>query len=71
MNSMPKNCKVQDSIKPPKGWYKVRMERKGYLYVDINNQTIKLSNPFDYVPIFVKISKLKNGSFKIKEGNRG
>lgn len=67
MNSIPKKCKVQDSIELPRGWSKVRMQRKGYLYIDIKGQTIKIQNPFDYIPIMVKISKLKNGEWKIKE----
>lgn len=67
MKSMPKQCKVQDSIELPRGWSKVRMQRKGYLYIDIKGQTIKIQNPFDYIPIMVKISKLKNGEWKIKE----
>ena len=68
MNSMPKKCKVQDSIEPPKGWYKVRMERKGKLYIDVNEQTIKIDNSLGFVPVLVKLIKLKSGKWKIKEG---
>lgn len=68
MKSMPKRCKVQSNIEPPKGWSKVRMERHGKLYIDIEGQTIKLPNPFDYVPILVKVSKVKGGKWRIREG---
>ena len=67
MNSMPQKCKIQDYVDLPKGWSKVRMQRKGCLYIDIKGQTIKIQNPFDYTPTMVKISKLKNGEWKIRE----
>lgn len=67
LKSMPENCKVQGRIEVPKGCYKVRMERKGKLYVDINGQTIKVANPFDHVPQFVKAYQLKSGAWRVKK----
>lgn len=63
---MPQDCKVKKQIEVPEGCYYVRDARKGYLYVDIDNQTYKLLNPFDFVPTYVKISKTKNG-YKIRK----
>lgn len=64
---MPTNCKVKMAKEAPKGYYKVREERKGYLYVDINDMTVKILNPFDEVPTYVKISKSKSGQYIIKK----
>lgn len=67
LSSMPENCKVKENISIPKGCYKVRMERKGYLYVDIKGQTYKILNPFSDVPLYVKATKLKNGGWRLKK----
>lgn len=64
--AMPEICNIKKSHEVPKGYYTVRQERKGYLYVDIDNITYKLENPFDYIPEFVKVSKTKSG-LKIKK----
>lgn len=61
LNSMPENCKVKVNQEIPKGYYRVREERKGYLYVDIQGQTYKIENPFDEVPQYVKAIKTKSG----------
>lgn len=63
--NMPKNCKVQTSIKH-NGKYYVRNYRNGYLYIDINNITYKLENPFDFIPEYVDVQK-KNGVYKVKK----
>lgn len=60
-------CKVKYNADIPKGYYRVRMERKGYLYVDINNITHKILNPFEDVPLYVKATKLKNGKWRLKK----
>lgn len=65
--AMPKNCKIKLQQETPKGYYRVRQERKGYLYVEVGDITIKALNPFDYVPTFVKVTKLKNGEYRIKK----
>ena len=67
LKSMPAKCKVVEQQEIPKGYYKVRMERKGYLYVDIDNQTYRIPNPFDDVPLYVKATKLKNGTWKLRK----
>lgn len=67
LKSMPTQCKIKNKLMIPKGYYKVRMERKGYLFIDIDNITIKVKNPFEDIPIFVKASKLKNGTWKLRK----
>lgn len=64
---MPQKCKVADKAEVPKGYYKVREERKGYLYVDINDRTYKILNPFDDVPLFVKATIYKNGKIRLRK----
>lgn len=67
LNSMPENCMVKERFEVPKGYYKVRMERKGFLYIDIDNQTIKVPNPFEEIPLYVKAYKLRNGQWRLKK----
>lgn len=62
---MPDDCKVKKAASCPAGYYNVRQERKGYLYVDIDGITKKILNPFDYIPSYVQIRKYKNGTIKI------
>ena len=73
LNSMPKSCHVKINVEVPDGYYRVREERKGYLYVDINEITYKILNPFDSVPKYVKATKTKNGwrLKKYKAGDEG
>lgn len=64
-----KYCKYkkQEPIKNiPNGCYPVIFEKKGFLYIELNNQTIKLQNPFDYIPQYVKLYQSK-GNWKIKK----
>lgn len=65
--SMPQNCKIKEKLEIPKGYCKVRDERKGWLYVDYEDITIKVKNPFDYIPLYVRVRKLKNGEYKLRE----
>ena len=67
LKSMSGNCKVKLQAEVPKGYYRVRQARKGYLYVDIDNVTHNILNPFDDVPLFVKATKLKNGSWRLRK----
>ena len=60
-STMPQECKVKQAIEIPVGYCRVRDERKGWLYIDINNETIKIKNPFDDIPLYVKVSKTKSG----------
>lgn len=48
----------------PEGYYKVNFERHGYLYIDFNNEIIKVKNPFEDIPKFVKVKKTKT-SYKL------
>lgn len=65
--SMPTNCKIKEKASVPKGAYKVRDERKGWLYIDYKGITIKVKNPFDNIPLYVHVQKLKNGEYKLRE----
>lgn len=55
-------CKIlKDKIEQekPDGYYKVNFERHGYLYINFNNEIIKVKNPFEDIPKFVKVKKTK------------
>lgn len=65
--AMPVDCKIKKMAKIPEGYCYVRMERKGYLYVDIDGYTYKILNPFTEVPLYVKATKLKNGKWRLKK----
>lgn len=64
--SCKKYCKLlkEEEQKVPEGHYKVKFERHGFLYIDFNNQILKIKNPFEDVPSFVKIKKYKT-SYKL------
>nr|DAG40289.1 MAG TPA: hypothetical protein [Caudoviricetes sp.] len=66
-NYMPSDCKIKRNVKIPSGYYKVRQERKGYLYIDYDDVTIKVRNPFNYIPVYVKVKKTKDGKYNLKE----
>lgn len=71
-SNMPENCKVKQAHSVPKGYYKVLFERRGMLYILIEDQTIPMQNPFDHVPLFVKLRKSKDGHwFIVKTLNKG
>ena len=62
-----RGCKYMNSdIKIPNGYKKVEYERRGYLYINMGTEVIKVLNPFDDIPQFVKVSKTKSG-YKIKK----
>lgn len=64
---MPKNCKIKEkNIVSHKGKYRVRDFRNNFLYVDIENMTYKIENPFDFIPDYVDVQK-KNGNYQIKK----
>lgn len=65
--NMPAKCSIADNKEIPKGYCKVIQERKGFLYIDVNGNGIKVENPFNHVPLYVKVRKLKNGSYKLTE----
>ena len=64
--AMPEECPVKERFETPKGSYRVIQERKGILYIDVNHSIVKIENPFDYVPKFVKMRKTKKG-WKVRE----
>lgn len=67
MAQMPTNCKVADRAEIPIGFNKVEFVRHGYLFVIVDKSTVKIKNPFDYIPLYVKLSK-EDDCYKIVEG---
>ena len=63
---MPKNCKIKEKLDIPEGYYKVCFEKRGNLYIDYNGHIEIIPNPFDNTPLYVKLTKLKNGKWKLK-----
>ena len=61
LKSMPAQCNIELNAEVPQGYYRVRDERKGYLYVDIGDFTYKIFNPFEDIPLYVKATKTKTG----------
>lgn len=64
--NMPEKCKVAEMKEVPKGYYKVLFEKHGKLYIAVENRTEVINNPFDSVPLYVKIYKTKTG-IKLKK----
>ena len=54
-------------VRSAKGYKRVREERKGWLYIDLGEQTIRVKNPFDHTPLYVRVKQLKSGEYKIRE----
>lgn len=68
MKSMPKDCKVKMNATAPIGYNKVAYERKGYLYVYLDADTvIKVKNILDKIPPYVKLRKTSGGEYKIEK----
>lgn len=65
--AMPTNCKIKQNVLIPKGYYKVCFERRGKLYIQVGDFVEIVPNPYDFVPVFVKMNKLKSGIWKIRE----
>lgn len=61
LKAMPDNCKVKEYEEMPEDCYKVRCERKGYLYIDLGERTIKVLNPFAEVPHYVHAIQTNEG----------
>lgn len=66
-SAMPSNCKIKESIEIPKGYYKVCFERRGKLYISVNDVIEIVSNPYNFTPIYIKMTRMKNGNWKIKD----
>ena len=62
-----KSCKQRKNKETPAGYCKVIQERNGYLYIDNNGFGIKVLNPFNDTPEFVRLFKLKNGKWRLKK----
>lgn len=64
-SSTPVNCRIKQSFEVPNGYYKVCFERKKQLYVNVDNNIEIIPNPYNFIPIYIKMIKLKNGKWKI------
>lgn len=64
---MPADCKVKRQAAVPDGYCRVREERKGWLYIDLGNETIRVKSSFDHTPLYVRVKKLKSGEYKLRE----
>lgn len=67
--NMPEKCNLQEKLDVPRGYYKVVFEKKGYLYVNMNNNIYIVKNifPLDKIPDYVKLSKNKQGKWYVKK----
>ena len=61
------SCKVKTNANIPKGYYKVCFAKHNNLYVSVNNNILVIPNPFDIIPSYVKIYKLKDGTIRLKQ----
>lgn len=66
-SSMPNSCPVKEQFEVPKGFYKVEFERHGNLYIEVDGIVEIVKNPNNYVPTYVKMTKLKSGVWRIKK----
>ena len=64
---MPDDCKVKLNAEVPKGYYRVTMAHKGYLYVDLGSMTIKVKSPWEEAPEFVKAYQTKSGEWRVRK----
>ena len=53
------NCPIKSA---PNG--NVQFERHGYLYVKLDDEIIKVKNPYNYIPDNVELRKYK-GNYKV------
>ena len=67
-NYMPQDCPQAINADVPHGYYRVRMTKNNWLYVDLGDRTIKVKNTLSYVPNYVKLIKRKTGYVVKKEG---
>ena len=64
--NMIQDCKVKRTAEIPDGYFLVRDARKDYLYIDYDEITIKVKNPFDFIPQYVKVTKTRTG-YKLRK----
>lgn len=55
LNDRWEQCSVKDEKDIPSGSNRVLFERKGFLYIDLNDKTIKVKNTFNHIPDYVYI----------------
>lgn len=55
LNDRWEQCSVKEEKNIPSGSNRVLFERKGFLYIDYGNGTIKVKNIFTYVPDYIYI----------------
>lgn len=67
LKSMPKDCKIKRKLAIPKGYRRVLFERRGWLYIEMDDTTIVAANPFNEVPRFVKVTKAKDGKWRLRK----
>lgn len=65
--SIYKSCKIKTKVEVPMGYHKVCFERRGNLYISIDGKIEVVANPFNTIPMYVKVTKLKNGKIRLKE----
>ena len=58
------NCPIKSA---PTG--NVQFERHGYLYVKVDDEVIKVENPYNYIPDNVELRKYK-GNYKVVKENK-
>lgn len=66
-NYMPSDCKVKRKAAIPAGYKRVVDCRSNWLYIDLGEHTIRVKNPFDHTPLYVRVKKLKSGEYRIRE----
>ena len=66
LRTMPSKCKVLEQFEMPEGFYKVSYENNGNLYVEVNGYIEIIANPYDYIPLYVKLFKIES-DWKIEQ----
>lgn len=67
LKSMPIDCKVKEQVQAPEGFYKVCFEKHGKLYILVGNNIEIVPNTYDHTPLYVKMTRLKSGKWKIRK----
>lgn len=64
--NMPAECKkIKKNL--PRNCYEVSFEKRDKLYVNVKNNIVIVDNPFDHIPVYVKMFRNRNGKWTIKE----
>lgn len=62
----PAICKVEKQKECPIGYNRVIQIRHGLLYIEVDGKCIKIQNPFEYEPKYVKLVKTKDGDWTVE-----